>query len=255
MNMRNPLFLPGQVVVFIVLFWLNMAYAQKNPGKTTNVDQYLSALPKGLTLQEKGSQKYRVTTNWLNRDLYGNTTGKFIITGEYTRGLEIGFVRWNNVQIAVFQDPTKPNSDTLSQEWMEGFSYKSPDDIARVDFFKNFPTDETRHLLRTLIWDAIGIETFAWTYFDKLRLNEFYRASDFEEFTVQMAGWGTLKMKDLKLKWTGISKMNDETCAVIQYESFANPIKSISMIMAVKGRSLYWGCIWVSLEMLRSTKT
>lgn len=244
--MINRTHLPSlcRVIVLATFLASSIAYTQKSQSKPTSVNQFLSKLPSELTLRENGPQKYRLTTNWHNRDLSGNATGKFLITGEYTRALGDGRVRWNNVQIAVFQDPTKPDSDTLSQKWMEGFSYKSPDDIAKVDFFKDFPTDETIHLLRTLVWDVVTFEAFAWTYFDKLKLNEVFKPSDFEGFTVQMADWGTLKMKGLRLKWTGISKMNGELCALIQYESFVNPVRSLG----IQGRSLYWGSIWVSLE-------
>jgi len=38
--------------------------------------------------------------------------------------------------------------------------------------------------------------------------------------------------------------MNDKICALVQYESLVNPVKSFG----VNVRSLYWGRIWVSLE-------
>lgn len=244
MNIVRKYCLRFGVVTLIIIFGLNISYAQENSAQTLSIEEYLSNLPANLTLKENTPQKYRLTTNWHNRDLNGNATGKFIISGEYTRAVENQNVRWNNVQIEVFRDPIKPDSDTLFQEWMEGFSYKSPDDIAKPDIFNNFPADETTHLLRTLIWDAVTFEAFAWTYFDKLMLNESIGPSDFEDITLPMSDWGTIKMKGLKLSWIGVSKINDEICALIQYESFVNPVKSLG----VSGRSLYWGSIWVSLE-------
>ncbi len=244
MSIRKKYCLRFGVIALIILLRLNISYAQENSTQSLGLDQYFSNLPPDLTLKENTPQKYCITTNWHNRDINGNATAKFIIRGEYTRALGSQDVRWDNVQIEVFQDPTKSDSDTLFQEWMEGFSYKSPNDIAKPDLFNKFPTDETTHLLRTLIWDAVTFETFAWTYFDKLMLNETINPSDFEDFTIQMSDWGTIKMKGLKLTWVGISKMNDEICALIQYESFVNPVKSLG----ISGRYLYWGIIWVSLE-------
>ncbi len=232
------------VATLIILCGFNFSYAQENTSKTLIKKRYLSNLPANLRLKENTPQRYLITTNWHNRDLNGSATGKFIIRGEYTRALKDQIVRWNNVQIEVFQDPAKPDSDTLLQKWMEGFSYKSPDDIAKPDIFKNFPINETTHLLRTLIWDVAAFEAFAWTYFEKLKLNETISPSDFEDVTIQMADWGTIKMKDMKLSWIGISKMNNEVCALIHFESFTNPVKSFG----INGRSLYWGRIWVSLE-------
>ena len=56
------------------------------------------------------------------------------------------------------------------------------------------------------------------------------------------------KSDDLQLKWSGISTMNNKICALIQFHSFSNPVDMISEAMTVKGRSLYWGCVWVSLK-------
>jgi hypothetical protein len=201
-------------------------------------------LPADLELREEGPQHYRVTTVWHNRDAEGNATGKYVMSGLYTRGLEGRAVRWNDVRIAVFRDPEGADADTLFQDTMEGFSYKSPEDISNPMLFARLPADETRHLLGTLIWDAVAIEAFAWTWFDKLELNSVYRPAEFEDFTVQMGDWGTLKMQDLRLRWTGESMINGEKCAVIHYESFVNPVRSLGM----NGRSLYWGTILVSLE-------
>lgn len=201
-------------------------------------------LPADLQLREDGPQRYRVRTIWHNRDAEGAATGKYVISGVYTRGLKGDTVRWNDVNIAVFRDPGGTDADTLFQETMENFSYKSPEDIDDPMLFARLPADETRHLLRTLIWDAVGIETFAWEWFDKLELNTSYRPADFEDFTVKMADWGTLKMRDLRLRWMGESVMNGKKCAVIHYKSFVNPVRSAGM----NGRSLYWGTILVSLE-------
>ena len=55
-------------------------------------------------------------------------------------------------------------------------------------------------------------------------------------------------MKNLELTWVGISRLNDELCMVIDYESFVNPVNSSSPGMTVQGRSLYRGIIYISLE-------
>jgi hypothetical protein len=201
-------------------------------------------LPADLELREEKPQRYRVRTVWHNRDAEGTATGKYVISGVYTRGLEDNMVRWNDVWIAVFSDPEGMDADTLYQDSMENLSYRSPDDIASPMLFARLPADQTRHLLSTLIWDAIGIEIFAWEWFEKLELNEPYRPADFEDFVVKMESWGTLKMRGLQLRWAGESVMNGRKCAVINYHSFANPVRSIGM----NGRSLYWGTILVSLE-------
>ena len=42
--------------------------------------------------------------------------------------------------------------------------------------------------------------------------------------------------------------MNDEVCALIQYESLFNPLDLSFGAMTLKGRTNYWGNIWVSLQ-------
>jgi hypothetical protein len=211
-------------------------------------DQLPSTLPDELSLVEHEPQKYHLITTWYNRDARGDATAKFVISADYTRGLPGDSVYWTNMQIEVFADPAAATSDTINVESLEGLSYRSPHDIARPGLFSRFPADESRHLLQTLIWDAIGLETFAWTYFDRLELNKTLKAAEFEGFDVQLGQWGSLKMKNLRLTWTGISRLNGELCAVINYESFVNPAFSGPETTPTAGRSLYWGVIYVSLE-------
>jgi hypothetical protein len=210
--------------------------------------EYFSFDPAELTLQENVPQKYVLSTKWRNRDLYGNLTGEFIVKGDYTRALGEGIVRWNDVFIIAPPDSAGAAPDSSFFEGMEGWSYKSPEDIATAGFFNRLPSDDSQHALRTLIWDAVAFEVFAWTYFDKLRLNETVAAEEFEDFTAPMADWGKLIMKGLRLTWTGVTELEGEPCAVIDYRSWANPVESSSLVMSIKGRSLYWGEIWISLE-------
>ena len=238
----------------IILHFLSVVYVLAIFSCTSiTVDQYPSKLPSELTLRENEPQQYSVTSHFHNRTVDGTPINSILITADYTRALDDSLVRWNNVRIGTSQDSTKPISEGNLLDCMENFTYKSPykfpsEDIMKEEFYKDFPNNETRHLIKSLVWDAMGIETFAWMFFDNLEPNEFYQVSEFEDFTVHMGDWGSLRMKGLKLKWAGISKMNNEPCALINYRSFSNPVKSDTEAMKVNGRSLYWGSIWVSLE-------
>ena len=57
-----------------------------------------------IVLDDTIPQIYRLTTNWHNRDLYGNSIAHFMVSGQYTRGLGEGLVRWNNVLIEIFSE-------------------------------------------------------------------------------------------------------------------------------------------------------
>src|SRR4030065_646155 len=80
--------------------------------KNAVIKKYLTELPGGAVRNDGSRQKYRMTAIYTNRDLYGNFTGKIKVNGDYTRGLENGFVTWNNVSIAT--------SDKLSAPFTEG---------------------------------------------------------------------------------------------------------------------------------------
>ena len=222
-----------------ILEWIHCTTSSKN------ADEYFLTLPREMELKEDTPQKYNLTVDYFTRDIYGQLMSKKRITAEYTRALPEGKVRWNNVRITSAQNPKESFSASELQKYMENFTYKPSDDMLKESFFKDFPPEimETK----VLIWDMVSIEVWAWNYFDKLSLNEAYRpAPDGESF--QMAGAGSFQNKDLRLTWLGLSKMNEELCALIQYESLFNPLDMGWDSMSIKGRTNYWGNIWVSLE-------
>jgi hypothetical protein len=49
------------------------------------------------------------------------------------------------------------------------------------------------------------------------------------------------------LEWIGRSQRNGQDCALIIYQAFFNPLEIVNGGMNLKGRSDYWGQIWVSL--------
>jgi hypothetical protein len=59
---------------------------------------------------------------------------------------------------------------------------------------------------------------------------------------------GSFENKDMVLTWTGITERNGEYCAVIEFRTMNNPLEYTGEGMSMKGRSHYWGTIWVSLE-------
>jgi hypothetical protein len=129
--------------------------------------------------------------------------------------------------------------------WTLWKAYLYSEEMMTEEFFKEFP-EQLRELLQTLIWDAPWIEV-AYMSIDKLKYNEPLVSIDFEGKELQMADFAMLKMRDLRLTWTGLSKIDEKLCALIQYKSFSNPVESTSDVMNVKGRSCYWGNFWVSL--------
>lgn len=216
------------------------AIAQENV-----LHSYLDTLPKDLKLKEKEPQKYRITADYFNGDIFGAFINKTRVTGNYTRGLTNGTVRWNDVRIANGNTREGPFENAALQDYMENFNYTPSDKMLEAASFATFPPNSFHS--KNLVWDMLAIENFAWTYFDSLTLNKTFKPAHMEN-EISLSGEGTFQNKDIQLIWTGISKMNDELCALIDYRTMDNPLVIDTEQLKIKGRSHYWGTIWVSLK-------
>lgn len=226
-------------IAFFLTFQLN---AQNKP----NVAKLLSEgkLPQNLELGS-GPQKYVVTTDHFNGDIFGNFFNKMRVRGHYTRDFEPGKAKWNNVTIstAMQRDVDFPSGNPVA--YMENFSYNLTDNMLKPEAFASF--GENSAFSKNLIWDMMAIEGFAWQSFEELELNKPHSANFFNG-ELDLAGQGSFENKDVQITWTGISERNGETCAVIEYRTLNNPLNYSGDGLAMKGRSHYWGTIWVSLE-------
>lgn len=230
------------------IFYLMIALLITTAVSAQKGNQYAvpETLPKNLTLKDE-QQTFKVTTIHYNGDIFGHFFNKQKVYGEYTCGLKDGKVRWNNVSFAQSNSMDRnaefPEGTPIA--YMENFTYKPGEDMMNPEKFATFTAyaDYTKNL----VWDMLGIEGFAWGYWDKLQLNKSYSAADING-KVDLAGQGFFENKDIQLTYTGISKYNDETCAVIEYRTMNNPLEVKTQSMEMKGRSHYWGTIWVSME-------
>lgn len=233
------------VLIFLLaILFVNGVNAQKF--KEHKISKILAdgKLPQNLELKNE-LQKYVVTTDHFNTDIFGNFFNKMRVQGEYTRGLENGKAKWNNVSIAtaMARDSEFPQGNPVA--YMEDFTYNISPDMLKPEAFATF--GENSAFTKNLIWDMMGIEGFAWSSFEKLKLNVPYSNKLFNG-KMDLAGQGSFENKDVQIMWTGISERNGETCAIIEYRTFNNPLEYAGEGMSMKGRSHYWGTIWVSLE-------
>jgi hypothetical protein len=222
---------------------LNSAYAAS---ESNSLESYLSHLPTDLQLKEDGLQKYLFICDYFYLTPQGDIIRKQRVSGEYTRPLPEGKVKWNNVRIAQATgfDDVFPEGE--KQDYMEGFTYNpSTDDVSKPEFFQSFPPSiiDTKNL----VWDTIMFEAFGWFFFDKLQLNQTYCPSE-PVGEIPLAGAGTFQNRKIELTWLGISKMNEEPCALIQYRAFFNKFNISTDALSVRGGSHYWGEIYVSLK-------
>jgi hypothetical protein len=201
-------------------------------------------LPHGRTVTDDHPRSYRFTVDYNTANSKGEIILRQRLTGEYTRGLANGEVVWNNVALANAEGPTPAFATAEKQTFMEGFRY--PNDLSatmKPDFFKAFPP--TAVIERNLVWDTGMIEQFGQNFFEKLKLNQPYHSASADD--VNMPGVGTFQNRDLVLEWIGRSQRNGQDCALIEYRAFLNPLEIVNGGMTLKGRSEYWGQIWVSL--------
>jgi len=209
------------------------------------IKKYLSELP--IVQVSNAKTKYLMTAVYTNRDLYGNFTGKTKVTGEYTRGLPGDTVVWNNVYISASQTFDAPFPVGQKKEYIENFKYVPSPKMLKEDAFKNFPATAENVFARNLIWDMYSFEIFSWPYFDSLKLNDTFIIPDING-KFDMAGIGNYSHNKIMLCWKGISVVNNELCAVIDFNAIDNKIELNMDQIKTKGTEQYWGTILLSLK-------
>ena len=215
------------------------------------INTYLSGLSKVQHIDTL--QKYRMTAIYTNRDLYGNFTGKIKITGDYTRGLDDGFVNWEQIYIANSNTFAAPFPIGTKQTYMENMTYVPSPKMLEAQAFTDFPASNEAVYAKNLIWDMMAIEGFAWDHTDSLELNKIYRIPEMsDEF--EMADVGTYAHAEIQLCWTGISTIDDELFALIEFRALDNLLAISMPSIKTKGTEQYWGTVWVSLKNKRIGK-
>ena len=106
---------------------------------------------------------------------------------------------------------------------------------------------EQRDLAKWLVSDALQMQGLAWYVFDSLEFNKEFYPKLLENHDVKFEDWVIFSNRYQKLVWSGITEHNDEICAIVKFESSYNPVKIDNEQMQVKGRSLYYGEMWISL--------
>ncbi len=242
-------------VIGVCLFMNSCSSSGRDVFKVKN---FPDSLP-GIELEETTPQKYLMTAEYFNKDIYGNLFGKIKVTGEYTRGLDSGYVCWNNVYIAQvnepaqsfnepaqsFNDPAQSYGEGERQDYMENIRYIPSQDMLEESYFQKFNIDDV--FVRNLIWDMMAIEEYAWDYYDSLQLNKTYVVRDIGG-SFDMADIGTYDHAKIEADWIGISMMNKRLCAIIEYRALDNKVELNTDILKSKGSELYWGKTWISLE-------
>jgi len=216
-------------------------------GQKSVPENHLQNLPNNWSLQINHPISYLVTTTHYDYSMMGPFLNKTQITGQYTRTSTEGTVHWNQVEIAHTTNPKSPFEQGLAQPVMEGFSYIPSEKMMEAANYSDFPQDATGHLFRNLVWDMMGFEFFAWALPDSYPLNLEYRPVE-ANYQIELAGEGTFENKDIRLTWIGTTQKNKQACAIIKFSVMNNPLTMNSEHLKLKGRSHYWGNIYVALD-------
>lgn len=231
---------------FLMVLLIIMPSITNGQNKKAVMKKYLTELPKVPV--SKTIQKYRMTAVYTNMDLYGKFTGKIKVSGDYTRGLENGNVLWNNVSISNSSNADEPFKEGTKQDYMENFKYiPSVKMVEDKDAFKNFPASLDNIYSRNLVWDMMSFEIFAWNYYDSLQLNKTYIIPDING-QFEMSDIGTYSHKKIMLTWTGISVVNGELCAIVEFDAIDNKIEMSMDQIKTRGTEQYWGTVMISLN-------
>jgi hypothetical protein len=232
-------------------FFLILAFslmANCSIAQNRHIDKYFKINPSDIKSQNTEIQEYDVTLKWQNLDaISGNKINRNVVKATYIVGLDNDYVGWKNVSLAQIEDFSQTAYKTNPLISFNDFSYKAMDTAFLSEkFYKNIPVDQW-DLAKWLVSDAIQMQGLAWYVFDSLEFNKEFYPKLLENHEVKFEDWVIFLNRYQKLVWSGITEHNDEICAIVKFESSYNPVKIDNEQMQVKGRSLYYGEMWISL--------
>lgn len=233
------------IYLFIAFtLFTNCLFAQKN-----SIDRYLLLKPSEIKAKKSGIQEYAVSLKWQNLDaINGNKMNCNAVKATYITGSENDSVSWKDVSLAQINDFQQKDYNGTKLTSFNGFTYKVNEmNFLNEDFYKAIPLEQ-RDLAKWLVSDAIQMQGLVWYVFDSLTYNKQFIPNFLNNYDIKFKDWVTFMSRYQKLIWSGITKYNNEVCAIIKFESLYNPLKIDNNQMSVKGRSMYYGEIWVSLS-------
>ncbi len=233
------------ILVASIVFSVISTDGQHLTGITKNV---FNQIPANLKLPAT-PQRYLITTDYFNHTLQGAFIDKIRVSGTFTTNLPQNKEVWNKVSVTKSNQLNGSFDAGEPQNYMENFTFEPSEKILQPGFFKDFPFEAVQ--VKNLVWDMARIEAFAWGHLDSLKLNKLYEVKKMNG-TVPLAGLGTFTNNSIQLIWKGVSLLNNELCALIDFRAMDNPlecnIKMGEKDFSLKGTSHYWGTDYLSLS-------
>lgn len=218
-------------------------------GQDECLDKYFQAQIQDIGADNKSLQKYDVSLKWQNLDaLNGTTFNCNVVLANLIIAPDKNITRWQDAKLASIGDFSEEPESTVDLPALDGFEYESfTDDFLQEDFFDDI-APELRDLAKWLVSDAMQMQGLAVYVMDSLTFGQEFIPVLLEDYEIEFQNWVSFSSRYQKLAWSAITKHNDEICAVIKFESEYNPVSADTPAMSFRGRSLYYGEMWVSLH-------
>lgn len=191
-----------------------------------------------------GPVTYRMTADYFNRTIDGGFIDNTRVVGECTQGLPEGKERWNNCSITTSHQPDGAYPEPTPLTYIENFEFIPGYQISEASAFPGWP--ENSFHAKNLVWDMLAFEAFGLSHFDKLVLNTRIKPAEIDG-VVNLAGQGSFENRNSTVRWMGVTTLNNIPCAVLEYRQMHGKVEVEMTGFKMKGRSHYWGTIWISL--------
>jgi hypothetical protein len=231
-------------VLFLMLLFNMNALTQENC-----LDKYLHTQTSDIPADSQSIQQYDVRLKWQNLDaLNGNTFNCNELMAQFILDPANNKARWQDAKLGTIDNFRDEPVNPVSLSALDGFEYEPFNtDFLQEDFYEEIPP-ELRDLARWMVSDAIQMQGLAGYFLDSLKFGKVFTPDLLEDYDVDFQNWVSFSSRYQELTWSAITKYNDEVCAVIKFESVYNPVSAETPVMSFKGRSLYYGEMWVSLH-------
>lgn len=230
-----------EILICLVLIF-GLLLVKDLRAQSNNLEKYFKSLPNLKT--DKGKPLfYQLTIEWKNRDYDGKLINHNIAVGKLTKDLDNN--SWSDVTLTSISDNSRSEKKLIE---LEGLNYRiTGDNFTKPDFYKDFPQTQVE-LIHWFVQDQVAFDVYGLMYFDSLELNKPFYPEFFRNHKGIIEKYINFNTQNLNITWTGISKRNNEICALIHYQGLYNPIDADNDAMKLNGRSTFWGDIWVSLS-------
>lgn len=205
---------------------------------------WLGKSPATVKTVPGGPVTYRMTADYYNRTIDGGFIDNTRVVGECTQGLPEGKVRWNNCSVATSHQPDGAYPNPTPLTYIENFEFVPGYQLSEASTFAGWP--ENSFHAKNLVWDMLAFEAFGLAHFDQLVLNTRIKPAEIDG-VVNLAGQGSFENRNSTVRWMGVTTLNNIPCAVLEYRQMHGKVEVEMTGFKMKGRSHYWGTLWISL--------